>query len=69
MSEQKDKSILRQDSEFMYFADGSKETIDAYRKRHGKISLEKLKQKEFDDYNKDPKNKAWHDAKVKGEIK
>ena len=60
-----DKEVIKQADGFMFFADGSKESIDEYRKRHSKLPRKDQKEKEYSDYNK--KNKAWIDAKKSGE--
>ncbi len=61
------KIIVQQDKEFVYYTDGSKETIDTYRKSKGLKSRKELVEGNFKKYRKE--NQEWLRKKAIGKLK
>ena len=62
-----EKTVISQDAKFIYYADGSKDSLDDYRKSKGLPSIVISKEKEYKKYRED--NKQWLDEKAKGKLK
>ncbi len=62
-----EKVVIKQDAGFVYYADGSKDGLEEYRKKKGLPSRAEAKETRFKKYRED--NKEWLGKKAKGQLK